>query len=212
MTSSADPTVAQDVAQAAAQDAGTAPADTISVACSLVRAGVFFDGTGNSRDHVPVEGVTWHTNVDLLERNYLQATDIMTEVDGQQRETSYVSVYMRGIGINADGITKSDWGGFYPHQGRRDRWATADETRRHPQDILRSPDPGGSVGEPGQKASKVVSTNLTNGCKKPSVPTRRERSPATSGLMFSAFHVAPLPLAISSTASGRVNSPMATPA
>ena len=56
LTSIADPAIAQDVARASAAEAGTAPADTIGVACSLVRAGVFFDGTGNSRNHVPVEG------------------------------------------------------------------------------------------------------------------------------------------------------------
>ena len=88
MTSIADPAVAQTVARASAPEAGTAPADTIGVSCSLVRAGVFFDGTGNSRDHVPVEGVTWHTNVDVLERNYLEAQSIVTEVNGVPRETS----------------------------------------------------------------------------------------------------------------------------
>lgn len=114
MTSIADPAIAQDIARASAAEAGTGPADTIGVACSLVRAGVFFDGTGNSRDHVPVEGVAWHTNVDVLERNYLEAQSIVTEVNGVPRETSYFSIYMRGIGVNAAGVTTGDWTGMYP--------------------------------------------------------------------------------------------------
>lgn len=114
MVGEKDPSVAQRVARASAQDAGTAPADTISAGCGLVRAGVFFDGTGNSRDHVPVAGVTWHTNIDILEENYIEQQSAVTEVNGQPRETSYFSIYMRGIGINASGETENDWLTLHP--------------------------------------------------------------------------------------------------
>lgn len=114
MVGEKDPSVAQRVARASAQDAGTAPADTISAGCGLVRAGVFFDGTGNSRDHVPVAGVTWHTNVDILEENYIEQQSTVIEVNGQPRETSYFSIYMRGIGVNASGETEDDWLALHP--------------------------------------------------------------------------------------------------
>lgn len=113
MTGTDSVTIAQDVAKAAAQDAGTAPADTISVGCELIRAGMFFDGTGNSRDHVPVGGRTWHTNVDLLERNYLNATSITQEIEGKRRKVSLFSIYKRGVGVNAAGESSSDMIGWY---------------------------------------------------------------------------------------------------
>lgn len=100
---SSGPGLAQSVARAAAQQAGTGPADTVAVGCDLVRVGMFFDGTGNSRDHVPVGGVTWHTNVDLLQHAYVVAQSITETINGRPRKVSYSSIYMRGIGVRADG-------------------------------------------------------------------------------------------------------------
>ncbi|WP_417278508.1 hypothetical protein [Celeribacter sp.] len=97
---------AQQAAQASATEAGSGPTDTIAASCDLIRAGVFFDGTGNSRDHVPVNGVTWHTNVDLLERQYRATENPDVEnIDGQPRNVLYLSRYMRGIGVDEDGTT-----------------------------------------------------------------------------------------------------------
>ncbi len=114
MTQDTNPSLAQDVAAAAAEEAGTAPADTIAMGCGLVRIGVFFDGTGNSREHVPVQGVTWHTNIDILERNYQNLEAEHITVEEQLRETTYFSIYMRGIGVDATGATTDDWFGWYP--------------------------------------------------------------------------------------------------
>lgn len=109
-----DPGLAQRVARSAAQEAGSAPADTIAVGCELVRVGMFFDGTGNSRHHVPVGGVTWHTNVDLLEHIYNEAKSVTEKINGQPRKVSYSSIYMRGIGVREDGDVDDllGWYGF----------------------------------------------------------------------------------------------------
>ncbi|RCW77960.1 DUF2235 domain-containing protein [Paracoccus lutimaris] len=88
--------------------------DTVAVGCELLRVGMFFDGTGNSRDHVPVGGVTWHTNVDLLERIYLPDQGKIEAINGQSRKVSYSSIYMRGIGVraNSDGDDFLGWYGL----------------------------------------------------------------------------------------------------
>jgi hypothetical protein len=92
-------------ADGAAAEVGTGPVDTAVQGCGLVRYGMFFDGTGNSRDHVGGDFESWHTNVDLLERIYMPTVGgpEVTTVVGQPRQTVRLKRYMRGIGVNPDG-------------------------------------------------------------------------------------------------------------
>lgn len=93
-------------ARGASTEAGTSGADSTTVSCDLIRVGVFFDGTGNSRAHHSRGDVSWHTNVDLLEHLYTDTGGkAVRTVNGQQREVSYFSRYMRGIGVEAGGGT-----------------------------------------------------------------------------------------------------------
>ena len=105
MSGGATPGAALSTSAAAAAEAGTGQADSTTVSCDIVRVGMFFDGTGNSRNHVGTVDA-WHTNVDILERAYKKssAPEIVT-VAGQRREIKYGSRYMRGIGVEADGGT-----------------------------------------------------------------------------------------------------------
>ena len=91
-----NPAEANQTATAAADEAGTSAADSIAVTCDLVRFGVFFDGTGNSRDHASTGDISWQTNIDLLERRYDQ-TDAPAEreVAGQLRTVNYGKLYLR---------------------------------------------------------------------------------------------------------------------
>lgn len=89
---------------AAAEEVGTGAVDTIIAGCALVRAGVFFDGTACSRDHVNDPDLNWFSNVGLLQHTYREEK---TEeiIDAQRREVLYTPAYMRGIGVQADGGT-----------------------------------------------------------------------------------------------------------
>lgn len=96
---------------AAGAEAGARSADSTTVACDLVRVGIFFDGTGNSRDHVGTNNIdSWHSNVDLLERRYKNssAPEIAT-VNGSQITAKFGSRYIRGVGIEAGGGNQQ-WG------------------------------------------------------------------------------------------------------
>jgi hypothetical protein len=94
------------VARAAGAEAGTAPADSVVMGCDLIRIGVFFDGTGNSRDHANTGDISWHTNVDLLERLYIDnGAPQVQRVQGTRREVRTFSRYARGIGVESDGGT-----------------------------------------------------------------------------------------------------------
>ena len=113
-----DPGAANDAARNAGNEVGTDPADTIAVACDLLRIGVFFDGTKNSRDHTAAVEA-WHTNVDLLEHLYLetQGGPEWITVNGERRQAKFFSRYARGIGVEADGGTTT----------RGLAWGTGDE-------------------------------------------------------------------------------------
>ncbi|MDO5642720.1 MAG: DUF2235 domain-containing protein [Paracoccus sp. (in: a-proteobacteria)] len=112
MTTEISVASALDASEAAAAEAGDSPTDTAVMGCGMLRIGVFFDGTGNSRDHADLVGSpgidveSWHTNVDLLERIYKKSdsTEDIT-VAGQQRKIRYFSHYLRGIGVAIDGST-----------------------------------------------------------------------------------------------------------
>ena len=74
--------------------------------CDLLRIGVFFDGTGNSREHIHLPDISWHTNVDLMEEVYTKhKNSIVEEINGSPRQVKYFSRYMRGIGVEEDGET-----------------------------------------------------------------------------------------------------------
>ncbi|SPH19781.1 hypothetical protein ASD8599_00522 [Ascidiaceihabitans donghaensis] len=107
-----DPVAANQTASAAGDEAGAGSADSIAISCDLIRYGVFFDGTNNSRDHTALEDIAWHTNVDLLERIYEETESKVTrEVDGQTREVNYGKEYFRGIGVEAGGGTTTNGSG-----------------------------------------------------------------------------------------------------
>lgn len=98
----------------AAREVGSGPVDSVTAGCGALRMGAFFDGTGNSRNHVARVGQpgidvdAWHTNVDLLQRLYKQhgrGDYEIALVNGQRRKIAYSSRYMRGIGVQADGST-----------------------------------------------------------------------------------------------------------
>lgn len=104
----ADPqaAAANSAARGAGQEAGSGPSDSVIMSCDLLRIGVFFDGTGNSRAHVSTGDVSWHTNVDLLEEIYTDSGGPEVQmVSGALREVSTFSRYMRGIGVEASGGT-----------------------------------------------------------------------------------------------------------
>ena len=101
-----DPAAANAAARAAGKEAGTGPADSIIMGCDLLRIGVFFDGTGNSREHIHLPDISWHTNVDLLQRRYADTKGTtIKEINGNPRKVNYFSRYMRGIGVEEDGGT-----------------------------------------------------------------------------------------------------------
>jgi len=103
---SSNPAAANAAARAAGKEAGTGPADSIIMGCDLLRIGVFFDGTGNSREHIHLPDISWHTNVDLMEEVYENDTGSeIRQIDGNPRETLYFKRYMRGIGVEEDGGT-----------------------------------------------------------------------------------------------------------
>ncbi|OCX60461.1 hypothetical protein BFP70_17785 [Thioclava sp. SK-1] len=101
------------VAGGAAAQSGNGASDTTTARCTLIRIGVFFDGTNNSRDHVGKgkDMDSWHTNVDHLEGIYEgedrpgAAKPQPVEVNGEIREAKYLKRYMRGIGVEEDGGT-----------------------------------------------------------------------------------------------------------
>ena len=105
-----DAVVAANTARAAAAEAGPGSAESIAVTCELLRLGIFFDGTGNSRNHAGRGEVSWHTNVDLLERKYEDTMGPQERrVGGVRRRVNYGSHYARGIGVEANGETTA-WG------------------------------------------------------------------------------------------------------
>lgn len=95
----------------AGAEAGGGAADTTTVACDLVRVGIFFDGTGNSRDHVGTRHIdSWHSNVDLLERLYKDTDAAVTaKVNGSEIQAMFGHEYIRGVGIEVDGGNQQ-WG------------------------------------------------------------------------------------------------------
>lgn len=102
---SATPGSANAAARNAGADAGAGQADAITMSCDLIRVGIFFDGTGNSRAHVGTSHIdAWHTNVDFLEVLYKKSTaKEVVQVGGETREARFGSRYMRGIGIEEGG-------------------------------------------------------------------------------------------------------------
>ncbi len=96
---------------AAGTAAGSTAADTTTVACDLVRVGMFFDGTGNSRAHVGTNHIdSWHSNVDLLERRYKDSSAPETaRVNGATVRAKYGKAYVRGVGIEAGGGNQQGW-------------------------------------------------------------------------------------------------------
>lgn len=96
---------------AAGAEAGSRSADSTTVSCDLVRVGMFFDGTGNSRDHVGTDNIdSWHSNVDLLEWRYRKTRAPVTAThNGATVRASYGSRYIRGVGIEAGGGNQQ-WG------------------------------------------------------------------------------------------------------
>lgn len=104
---------ANSTAGTAAAQSGNGASDTVTARCTLIRIGVFFDGTKNSRDHVGMGKAmdSWHTNVDHLEEIYqgeekAKAAEIrVIEVNGETREAKYLKRYMRGIGVEENGDT-----------------------------------------------------------------------------------------------------------
>ncbi|MFD1796748.1 DUF2235 domain-containing protein [Paracoccus aurantiacus] len=95
-------------ANEAAAEVGSGPVDAVAAGCDLFRFGVFFDGTGNSRDHAGQGDFgAWHTNVDLLERLYLDTGGVPVNGTGSAagRKIIRLKRYMRGIGVDPDGDT-----------------------------------------------------------------------------------------------------------
>lgn len=104
-----NPVEANQTATAAADEAGTRAADSTTVSCDLIRVGVFFDGTGNSRNHAGRGEVSWHTNVDFLGQVYEDTGGpVEREVNGQTRRVNYGRRYARGIGVEAGGGTTNN--------------------------------------------------------------------------------------------------------
>lgn len=91
--------------------AGSGASDGVAVACKAVRVGMFFDGTGNSRDHVGTSHIdSWHSNVDILERLYKDTDQLeWAQVDGALMQSKFGSAYIRGVGIE-EGGGNQQWG------------------------------------------------------------------------------------------------------
>jgi hypothetical protein len=98
---------------AAGAEAGARSADATTVSCEMVRIGHFFDGTGTSRDHVGTRHIdSWHRNVDLLERFYVDSPDTEAATfDGRILRTKFGRRFIRGVGIE-EGGGNQQWG--YP--------------------------------------------------------------------------------------------------
>ncbi|MGH1329347.1 MAG: phospholipase effector Tle1 domain-containing protein [Paracoccaceae bacterium] len=91
-------------ASSAGAEAGAGSAESTAVSCEIVRVGVFFDGTSNSRRHVGRANISWHTNVDILERLYENTlSKTKRNIGGVERFINSGSIYLRGIGVNEDG-------------------------------------------------------------------------------------------------------------
>lgn len=96
---------------AAGTAAGSGASDGVCVACKAVRVGMFFDGTGNSRDFVGTNNIdSWHSNVDLLQRFY-KDTDALewADVNGVSMQQKFGTAYVRGVGIEVGGGNQQ-WG------------------------------------------------------------------------------------------------------
>lgn len=99
---------AKAIADAAAKNAGGGNVGLTKQKCSRVNLGVFFDGTGNSRELVGKKTI-WgnplieadHTNVDLLESLYLEGEDTSTGCN-----VNCDSIYMPGIGCSDTDVDK----------------------------------------------------------------------------------------------------------
>jgi len=87
----------------AAAEAGPGRIGTTTVSCEVLCIGVFFDGTNNSREHVGMPGINWHTNVDFLERLYAEGVPDTGAYQGQIRQFIFGKHYARGIAVAADG-------------------------------------------------------------------------------------------------------------
>lgn len=96
---------------AAGAAAGSRAADSTTAGCDLVRVGIFFDGTGNSRAHIGTDNIdSWHSNVDLLERLYKKSAKPETvTVNGARLRANFGSRYIRGVGIE-EGGGNQQWG------------------------------------------------------------------------------------------------------
>ena len=114
---------ALDASASAGAEAGTRAADTTTVACDLVRIGMFFDGTGNSRDEVGTGNIdSWHSNVDLLQYRYKNSGDPeVAIVNGAEIQARFGRRYIRGVGIE-EGGGNQQWG--FP---RGTAWGTGPE-------------------------------------------------------------------------------------
>lgn len=99
------------ISTAAGAEAGTRSADSTTVSCDLIRVGMFFDGTGNSREHVGTRHIdSWHSNVDLLERRYRKSTrPVQVNRPGVSLQAVFGSRYIRGVGIE-EGGGNQQWG------------------------------------------------------------------------------------------------------
>lgn len=95
------------VAESAAAEAGSGDVGVTTASCDVICIGVFFDGTNNSRDHVGMPDINWHSNVDFLERLYTEKVSSTASYKGQMRQFIYGKQYMRGIAVRADGSTSA---------------------------------------------------------------------------------------------------------
>ena len=105
---------------AAAEEVGSGPVDSVAAGCGLVRYSLFFDGTGNSRDHAdgprpaaPNQVDSWYTNPDLLQQLYepvSAAANKTINAEGEERPYIADSRYLRGIGVREDGSVDMEQG------------------------------------------------------------------------------------------------------
>jgi hypothetical protein len=110
-TTSVTPQEAVRVADEIAAEMGGGSVGTTTMSCDVICIGVFFDGTFNSRDHVGMPDINWHTNVDFLEAIYAEEVPDIAIYKGQPRKFIYGKQYVRGIAVREDGSTDTIAGG-----------------------------------------------------------------------------------------------------
>ena len=95
------------VAESAAAEAEPGDVGVTTASCDVICIGVFFDGTNNSREHVGMPGINWHSNVDFLAELYARDAPPTASYKGQMRQFIYDQQYMRGIAVGLDGSTSA---------------------------------------------------------------------------------------------------------